>query len=896
MKHSFAFLLFSLSCQLFAQKVSITGVVKDFADKSALPFATVFVEGTTYGTQSDSLGKFSLSFPLPRKAELVFSMVGYESKSVFIETETTSRVINIELQTKIEALNELTISGKKDKEWKRNFERFKRSFLGTDAFAKQSEIENYWVIDFDKRKSQLAARSNEPLKISNKLLGYEVLTELVKFEATQGITDYVVKSFYKETAVDKGKSVKRDELRVKAYNGSLRHFLASLAQDKLKENGFDFFQLEGKTVRRGIILRELATTKYKDNLANPSMIRVNTDSTFSFPQGAMFIVINQNKTVGPQPIFKDVSNATSIIYVSGSHRFDRYGNIDQPLALEISGDMDTYRLAHTLPTDYQPGTTTQSETIQTILDESEIKLGSLKILTSKDIFVPGERLYFTAFQEGTGFTDHQPLNVSIYDSAGKEIEHRYFRFSGGISSGYIYLDKQLPVGQYHVSFYTDWMSDYPGLITTEPIIIAKGILPKAVKMCPTSKIIKLTTSPLFEELGINQKILNDSTQKITITNIPSHIEHLAVSLTATESLLSLDNTVIITEQSEAKTISKAKLNELMTADSLLTIRGKLINELNQKPLKKHNLTLVSYEPNNAFAKETTSENDGTFEFTGLNINGQKTLVFQIADKRRRAVKNGNILLYDNLENKIDLNCKSYPLSNKSLGFISSDRLAEDDTSATLLEEVTVKANRIPGTAANGLSKKTFIGDTQNYVSIVDMINQMPGVNFNYSTGKFSLRNNILYEPLILVNDLPLPGSVSEANSTTPGKIRDWLNQFSPRDVVSIEILKEAESSLYGIRAAGGAIKIVLKNGINNSVHSDPTAKLLTITGFSPLNTTFKGAKTVYWNSNIHSEDLNNRAFSFHTSTGSHRNVIARLLGKSFDGKVVIYRTETINLK
>ncbi|MFB0907011.1 MAG: hypothetical protein QMB03_01790, partial [Spirosomataceae bacterium] len=358
----------------------------------------------------------------------------------------------------------------------------------------------------------------------------------------------------------------------------MRHFLISLAQNKLKENGFDLFLLEGNTIKRGSSFGEYTTTKYGKGFFDFPAAKRDADSSFSFAQEATFIILNRNKSAGPQLLFKDISSATSLLHISSRHRIDKNGNIDQPLALQISGDMDTYRFARTLPTDYQPGEF-KTESVLQNANSDGFNLGTLKTLTNKDIFVPGERLYFSSIQEGQGFTDFQPLNVCLYDSVGKKVTHQYFRFFDRKSSGYMLLDKQLPAGQYYLRFFTNWMAAYPELINIQPVFVSKGKLPDTVKTCSVSRVADLDKS-LFGELEVSREVVNDSVQKITVFNIPPQVENLTVSVTSSKSLFSFADSEIPKNRNKFITVNEAKIKQLENSDSLLVISGKLINKAN----------------------------------------------------------------------------------------------------------------------------------------------------------------------------------------------------------------------------------------------------------------------------------------------------------------------------
>jgi hypothetical protein len=66
------------------QKKTITGKVVDSQSSETIPFASVFVKGTTIGTMTDTVGVFKLSIPLQTDS-VHFSAVGYISKKMAIK-------------------------------------------------------------------------------------------------------------------------------------------------------------------------------------------------------------------------------------------------------------------------------------------------------------------------------------------------------------------------------------------------------------------------------------------------------------------------------------------------------------------------------------------------------------------------------------------------------------------------------------------------------------------------------------------------------------------------------------------------------------------------------------------------------------------------------------------
>jgi hypothetical protein len=73
------------------QRKEVSGTIKDQGGMP-LPGVSVLVKGTTIGTVTDGLGKFSLSIPVDAKT-LMFSFVGMKTMEVAVGTQTTFNVV-----------------------------------------------------------------------------------------------------------------------------------------------------------------------------------------------------------------------------------------------------------------------------------------------------------------------------------------------------------------------------------------------------------------------------------------------------------------------------------------------------------------------------------------------------------------------------------------------------------------------------------------------------------------------------------------------------------------------------------------------------------------------------------------------------------------------------------
>ncbi|HBN04726.1 MAG TPA: hypothetical protein DD434_02915, partial [Bacteroidales bacterium] len=72
----------------FAQEIMYSGVLIDKEDKTTIPFASIWLEGNTYGVMSDDRGKFSLKL---RKENDTIVIRAFGYKLQVVETKKNKK-------------------------------------------------------------------------------------------------------------------------------------------------------------------------------------------------------------------------------------------------------------------------------------------------------------------------------------------------------------------------------------------------------------------------------------------------------------------------------------------------------------------------------------------------------------------------------------------------------------------------------------------------------------------------------------------------------------------------------------------------------------------------------------------------------------------------------------
>lgn len=222
---------------------TVKGAVLDKETNEPIPAVHVYISQTTIGTTSKSDGTFEFTTRLSGVHTVVFSYVGYKTEVQEINFYSDSRpYFEIKLTPSPVELNAIEVTGS-NKEWLENFKIFRENFIGLTTAAQDTKIENPWVIDFEWDENEnLIASSGSPLTIYNYALGYKLHVDLMDFKWPKNgeIGYYIFHASYSEIEPrNKRENRQWAKNRRDVYQGSFEHFLQSLYDDNLKNNGFE---------------------------------------------------------------------------------------------------------------------------------------------------------------------------------------------------------------------------------------------------------------------------------------------------------------------------------------------------------------------------------------------------------------------------------------------------------------------------------------------------------------------------------------------------------------------------------------------------------------------------------------------------------------------------------
>jgi len=232
-------------CLLFPAVIwaqgTISGRIIRSDTKNPVTGANVFLSNSSYGTSTANDGTFTLRDVRPGQYTLTIAHLGLAQYTQTVLVSNEPIKINVEMTPKAIQLREVTITTHAD--WLRNFEQFKKEFIGTDENAKYCEIKNPQILDFTYYKTQkvLLAAANEFLIVDNHALGYRVkfLIDTFRSDGISGIITYSGQKVFEELPGKAAEKKKWEINRDSSYYGSSMHFYRSLYKDRLWEEGFE---------------------------------------------------------------------------------------------------------------------------------------------------------------------------------------------------------------------------------------------------------------------------------------------------------------------------------------------------------------------------------------------------------------------------------------------------------------------------------------------------------------------------------------------------------------------------------------------------------------------------------------------------------------------------------
>jgi hypothetical protein len=338
---------------LAQQKFQLTGSVTE-KGTTIIPGASVFIEGTTMGTQSDATGHYVLKNIPAGRHRLVASMVGYQPKMVLIDFPGNTTVLNFTLEEDNKTLDEVRVVGTQDKKWEKQFRAFEKGFLGESFNHKEVNITNKEVVDFTESEDAFSAKASQPLQIINKSLGYKVTYFMDNVEKTNSLTSFKGLASFEKLVPEDAKQERRwKRNREEAYEGSMKHFLKALVENRLEEEGFNAYLLKPEylnNLRRGLFFDR--NNERHVAFKPTDLIGITTPEGLIHLEWIIPMEIVYNRKRVARPIFMDAPYPYTILIPKGIIQVTNSGDLMNPYSIEMRGEMGKIGMADLLPLDF----------------------------------------------------------------------------------------------------------------------------------------------------------------------------------------------------------------------------------------------------------------------------------------------------------------------------------------------------------------------------------------------------------------------------------------------------------------------------------------------------------------------------------------------------------------
>ncbi|WP_428663177.1 carboxypeptidase regulatory-like domain-containing protein [Runella sp.] len=465
----------------------LTGYVVDATTGKPMPFANVYVNGSTRGAVTDEKGAYSLAGIPLGTVEVVASFIGYQSdKRSFRFDNTSPQKANFQLKVSEQTLDTVIVRGN-SKRRELHLRQFKKQLFG-EPFGGQCLLVNSDVLHFNEDKGHLYATANEPLIIDNQALGYRLIYDLQHFDATASGNVYSAGTArFEELKPENERQANRFRRnRLTAYKGSIRHLMAGLIDNTFEQDGFLVYQEDVTkmlSLERQSITLAAAVNDYKhlvpikvSTLIQPG--RLATERRLVSPMKLIIFYKNASSGFSPYP---DARYAyTEMKLPGGQMQMTVDGVITMPEGMEAKGSMGNDRLSTMLPADWKPEGNekesltngslatqgklappdTRMERITAAFNERfKLLAPTLFVHIDKPFYATGDRLWMSTYLlDAAGYRradGETAIHVDLLTPTGETVQHQWIRIVDGRGEGNFRLSDTLKTGTYRLRAYTD---------------------------------------------------------------------------------------------------------------------------------------------------------------------------------------------------------------------------------------------------------------------------------------------------------------------------------------------------------------------------------------------------------------------------------------------------------
>ncbi len=708
----FFLLFFCCVVDSSAQRITVSGQVRDSSTGLPLQFANVFVNNTTINTVTDAQGKYSLSGISPGTYELVVSYVGYITLNRKIELQSAHNpIIDFRLEPKEDDLEEIDVTSRMDKKWGRQLKRFEKVFIGNplDSIAEAAKILNPWVLDFGEGKTSdgpryFYATAQEPIQIENTALGYRIMYDLLDFKQTRNGFYYLgLSRFVEMEPSSKDIAELWHENRQRVFFGSTRHLLKTMIERDTTSKEYQVYELNMFPINHA------RTNYFSQELGNSlELVPIDSIAKQSSSSGRNLLVsdamleAHHIKGTALNSYYRDVYNPISwLIFKNDSLVVDPNGVPLDPAQLILSGHMAEDRMGRFLPLDFQPDLELAYLQQESTFHHDPNKWNSLRekpfVQTDKSYYYPGETIWFKSnmMYQNPIMADSlsQVLYVEIFSDHNELTATGTFPITKGSSNGQLKLSNNLPKGNYVLRAYTNWMRNFGDADFFYQAIPVLDLNEKVIG--PLASTVEIDPEIEVQLIPENIQVVPGEKNRITMRLLDSYGEPVAAELS-----VSVQNSNLVTNISDDPKIGSA-INwllepEIITpADSLeypieygISFSGQFLNRKGNP--EKADVTIVQGKYDDYGVVETDSL--GRFWANGLYFTDSTEIAIAAFDKQLR--RYGSVILDDKSIPTLPESFPGIDLQIYNTQTNQRDYILEEMAGVITMEEVIVEDEKL----------------------------------------------------------------------------------------------------------------------------------------------------------------------------------------------------------
>lgn len=476
-------LLTGLASLTVAQTTTLTGTVVDAATGKTMPFANVYLNGSTRGTLTNGQGQYALSGVPLGTVEVVASFVGYQPQRRTLRLDDgQNKRVDFRLNVSDQTLAAVTVRGNL-KQFQRQLKQFQRQLFG-EPFGGQCQIMNTDVLHFKEERGHLTAIATAPIIVENQALGYRLYYDMLHFDGSYQKVYYAGTTRFEELkAADERLANRYQRNRMRAYKGSIRHLMTSLIDSTYEREGFLVYQEDmtvpialnrnNRTTLAGSVNSRLQPLKIKE-LIQPGRLPVER----RLVSNRQLIVFYTYATSAYSPYVDARFAYSQIILPASQIQLTVDGVITLPQGMEVQGSLADDRLSTLLPDDWKP-TRADPATSTPILVQGKLlpadarqgritaafnqKFQALAPMlfahTDKPLYATGDRLWLSAYlldaATNRPLSGETAIHVDLVAPAGTLVQHQWLRVADGRTAVNFRLSDSLASGTYRLRAYTD---------------------------------------------------------------------------------------------------------------------------------------------------------------------------------------------------------------------------------------------------------------------------------------------------------------------------------------------------------------------------------------------------------------------------------------------------------